>query len=104
MSKTPVAIIDKELNNIDKISYLLEKFSDVDIMRTSSSLDDLEMLLGKKVPCLVWIGPTYSLEDIEDQAESHSTTIQSADIVEIATELARVPTIYEMTLATASKV
>ena len=87
MNKTPVAIIDKELNNIDKISYLLEKFSDVDIIRTSTSLEDLEMLLGKKVPCMVWIGPTYRLEDIEQLLKSYYSSLGITRIVLLVREM-----------------
>jgi pilus assembly protein CpaE len=87
MSKTPVAIIDKELNNIDKISYLLEKFSDVDIIRTSTSLDDLEVLLDKRIQCLVWIGPAYILEDIEQILKSHYKSLAVTRIVLLVREL-----------------
>ncbi len=87
MSKTAVAIIDKELNNIDKISYLLEKFSDVDIIRTSTSLDDLEVLLDKRIQCLVWIGPAYILEDIEQILKSHYRSLGVTKIVLLVREL-----------------
>ena len=87
MSKTPVAIIDKELNNIDKINYLLEKFSDVDIIRTSTSLDDLEVLLEKRIQCLVWIGPEFQLEDIEQILKSHHRSLAVAKIILLVREL-----------------
>ncbi len=87
MSKTPVAIIDKELNNIDKISYLLEKFSDVDIIRTSTSLDDLKVLIEKRVPCLVWIGPSYKLEDIEQLLKTYYNSLDITRIVLLVREM-----------------
>ena len=87
MSKTPVAIVDKELNNIDKIRYLLEKFSDVDIIRTSTSLDDLEVLLEKRIQCLVWIGPEFQLEDIEQILKSHHRSLAVAKIILLVREL-----------------
>jgi len=87
MSKTPVAIIDKELNNIDKISYLLEKFSDVDIIRTSTSLDDLKVLIEKRVPCLVWIGPSYKLEDIEPLLKTYYIRLDITRIVLLVREM-----------------
>ncbi len=87
MSKTPVAIIDKELNNIDKVSYLLEKFSDVNIIRTSTSLDDLKVLLERKVPCLVWMGPSYELEDIEPLLKIYYNSLDITRIVLLAREM-----------------
>jgi len=87
MSKTPVAIIDKELNNIDKRSYLLEKFSDVDIIRTSTSLDDLKVLIEKRVPCLVWIGPSYKLEDIEQLLKTYYNSLDITRIVLLVREM-----------------
>ena len=87
MSKTPVAIVDKELNNIDKIRYLLEKFSDVDIIRTSTSLDDLEVLLEKRIQCLVWIGPEFKLEDIEQILKSHHRSLAITKIILLVREL-----------------
>ncbi len=87
MSKIPVAIIDKELNNIDKVSYLLEKFSDVNILRTSTSLGDLEVLLNKRIRCLVWIGPSYKLEDIEQILKTHYKSLAVTKIVLLVREL-----------------
>jgi pilus assembly protein CpaE len=87
MSKTPVAIIDKELNNIDKISYLLEKFSDVDVIRTSTSLDDLRVLFEKKVPCLVWMGPAYTLEDIEPLLRDYYNRLDITRVVLLVREM-----------------
>lgn len=87
MSKTPVAIVDKELNNIDKIRYLLEKFSDVDIIRTSTSLDDLEVLLEKRIQCLVWIGPEFKLENIEQILKSHYRGLAVTKIILLVREL-----------------
>jgi pilus assembly protein CpaE len=87
MSKTPVAIIDKELSNIDKVSYLLEKFSDVNIMRTSTSLDDLKVLLERKVPCLVWMGPSYKLEDIEPLLKIYYSSLDITRIVLLVREM-----------------
>jgi pilus assembly protein CpaE len=87
MSKTAVAIIDKELNNIDKVSYLLEKFSDVNIIRTSTSLDDLKVLLEKKVLCTVWIGPSYELEDIEPLLKTYYNSLYVTRIVLLVREM-----------------
>lgn len=87
MSKTSVAIIDKEEKNIDKVSYLLEKFSDVNVIRTSTSLDELKMLLERRVPCLVWLGPEYTLEDIEPLLKEYCSRLDVSRIILLARDI-----------------
>lgn len=86
MNKTPVAIIDKEKNNIDKIKYLLEKFPDVEIIQSSTSLDDLEILLDERISSLVLIGPSYKLEDIEQLLKSYYTSLRFTKIILLVRE------------------
>jgi len=86
MNKTPVAIIDKEKNNIDKIKYLLEKFPDVEIIQSSTSLDDLEILLDERISSLVLIGPSYKLEDIEQLLRSYYTSLRFTKIILLVRE------------------
>lgn len=86
MNKTPVAIIDKEKNNIDKIRYLLEKFPDVEIIQSSTSLDDLEILLDERISSLVLIGPSYKLEDIEQLLRSYYTSLRFTKIILLVRE------------------
>jgi len=86
MNKTPVAVIDKEKNNIDKIKYLLEKFPDVEIIQSSTSLDDLEILLDERISSLVLIGPSYKLEDIEQLLRSYYTSLRFTKIILLVRE------------------
>ena len=86
MNKTPVAIIDKEKDNIDKIRYLLEKFPDVEIIQSSTSLDDLEILLDERISSLVLIGPSYKLEDIEQLLKSYYTSLRFTKIILLVRE------------------
>lgn len=86
MNKTPVAIIDKEKNNVDKIRYLLEKFPDVEIIQSSTSLDDLEILLDERISSLVLIGPSYKLEDIEQLLRSYYTSLRFTKIILLVRE------------------
>ena len=44
-----------------------------------------------------------SLDNIRSTTDSEADGIEQADILEIATEIARVQTFYEMTLATSSR-
>jgi len=87
MNKVPVYIIDREVSNIDKIRYLLEKFPELDIIRTGTSLDDLEILLSERKNCLVWMGPAYKLEDIENLLSSYRSSLYFTKIILLAREM-----------------
>ena len=86
MNKTSIAIIDKEKNNIDKIKHLLEKFPDIKIIKSSTSLDDLETLLDEKISSLVLIGPSYKLEDIEQLLKSYYNSLHFTKIILLVRE------------------
>ncbi len=87
MNKIPVAIIDREINNIDKVRYLLEKFPELEVVRTSSSLEDLEGLLSERKPCLIWVGPAYKLEDIESILESYHSSLYFTRVILLARDM-----------------
>jgi len=87
MGKIPTAIIDKEVNNIDKVRFLLEKFPDLEIIRSSTSLGDLEILLSDRKPCLIWIGPSYKLEDIEYLLKSYHASLYFGRIILLVREM-----------------
>ncbi|MEA2016602.1 MAG: P-loop NTPase [Actinomycetota bacterium] len=81
MSKIPVAIIDSEVNSIDKAKYLLEKFPDLEVTRTGTDLGDLEALLAERKPCLILVGPVYKLSDIEHLLVSYRSSLYFAKII-----------------------
>ena len=81
MGKIPVAIIDGEVNSIDKVKYLLEKFPDLEITRTGTDLGDLEALLAERKPCLIWVGPAYKLSDIEHLLVSYRSSLYFVKII-----------------------
>jgi pilus assembly protein CpaE len=87
MNKVPVVIIDREVNNIDKIRYLLEKFPELEVVRTSTSLGDLEVLLSERKHCLVWMGPAYKLEDIENLLSSYNASLYFTKIILLVREM-----------------
>jgi len=87
MNKVPVYIIDREVSNIDKIRYLLEKFPELEIIRTGTSLDDLEILLSERKNCLVWMGPAYKLEDFENLLNSYRSSLYFTKIILLAREM-----------------
>ncbi len=81
MNKILIAIIDKQVNNIDKIKYLLERFPELEVTRSGTELSDLEALLAERKPCLIWVGPTYGLEDIEELLKSYHSSLYFAKII-----------------------
>jgi pilus assembly protein CpaE len=81
MGKIQVAIVDREVNNIDKIKYLLDKFPDLEIIRTGTEIGDLEVLLAERKPCLVWVGPAYKLNDIENLLVSYRSSLYFLKII-----------------------
>jgi pilus assembly protein CpaE len=87
MNKLPVVIIDKEVNNIDKIKYLLEKFPELEVIRSGTALDDLEALLVDKKPCLVWVGPAYELSDIENLLRSYHSSLYFVRVILLTKEM-----------------
>jgi len=86
MDKTQIIIIDREINNINKISNVLGKFSDIEVAESSTSLDDLETLLTKKISSLVLIGPSYKLEDIEELLKTYYMSLRLTKIILIVRE------------------
>ncbi len=84
MGKIQVAIIDREVDNIDKVRYLLEKFPDLEITRTGTDLGDLEVLLTERKPCLIWVGPAYKLNDIERLLMTYRSSLYFVKIILLA--------------------
>ncbi|MFC2159363.1 CpaE family protein [Actinomycetota bacterium] len=65
MGKIPVALIDKNKSNIDKIESLVKNIPEVTVSLKSVNLDDLEFLLQEKAESIVFLGPTFTLKAAE---------------------------------------
>ena len=65
MEKIQLVIIDKEKDNIRKISSLIKDVSNLEIIHTSTTLMDLEILLEDRIVTVVLIGPSFALNDLE---------------------------------------
>ncbi|MBU4293758.1 MAG: P-loop NTPase [Actinobacteria bacterium] len=91
MKKIPIGIIDKDENNIQKVVALLKNVQNIDSIKFSTNIRDIEMLLIKKKPILVLIGPTYKLDDFEEFLISQSQALNLVKIIlltsEVSTEL-----------------
>ncbi|MFO7928540.1 MAG: P-loop NTPase [Candidatus Humimicrobiaceae bacterium] len=87
MKKIPVAIIDKEEQSIKRIGSLLGNISDLDIIQKSRSINDLEILLQESSPMLVFVGPNYRLEDIEEILKIYSSDLRVVKVMLLAQEV-----------------
>ena len=87
MHKIPVGIIDKDENNIQKVVALLKNVQNIDSIKFSTNIRDVEILLIKKKPMLVLIGPTYKLDDFEEFLTSHSQSLNLVKIILLASEV-----------------
>ena len=81
MKKIPVVIIDRDEKNVEKTLAILEIFPDVGATRFSHDIYDLEMVLVKKIPTIVIIGPNYGLEDLQDLLLHYSSSLASIKII-----------------------
>ena len=81
MEKVPIAIIDKEKGNIERVSPLLENLTEIEIIQTSTSLEDLELLFQEKLQTLVLLGPAYKLEDAQKLLRNYSTSLRYVKVI-----------------------
>jgi pilus assembly protein CpaE len=91
MKKISIGIIDKDENNIQKVVALLKNVQNIDSIKFSTNIKDIEIILIKKKPILVLIGPTYKLDDFEEFLLSQSQALNLVKIIlltsEVTTEL-----------------
>ncbi len=81
MEKVPIAVIDKEKGNIERVSSLLENLTEIEIIQTSTSLEDLELLFQEKLQTLVLLGPAYKLEDAQKLLRNYSTSLRYVKVI-----------------------
>lgn len=86
LRKTPIAVIDKEEESVEKISGLLKNVSDLEIIQASTSLKDLEVMLQEKISAVVLLGPSYVLEDVEKLLRSHSADLFLVKVILLVKE------------------
>jgi pilus assembly protein CpaE len=86
MNKVPITIIDKTEESIESISKLLKNVSDLEIILSSTNLLDLEKILQEKIPCVVLLGPSFLLEDIEKILRTYNSALTFVKIVFLVRE------------------
>jgi pilus assembly protein CpaE len=87
MNKIPVVVIDREEKIIDKIMLDLESLENVGNVKYSNNILDLESLLVKKTPNLVFVGPSYELSDLEDMLINYNQSLNTIKIILFSKEL-----------------
>jgi pilus assembly protein CpaE len=87
MNKIPVVVIDKEAKVVDKIMLDLESLESVGNVKYSNDILDLESILVKKTPNLVFVGPSYDLSDLEDMLVNYNKSLNAIKIILFSKEL-----------------
>ncbi len=87
MKKIPVVVIDKEEKTVDKMMLDLESLDNIGSVKYSNSILDLESVLVKKAPNLVFVGPSYDFTDIKDLLVSYSQSLNITKIILLTNEL-----------------
>src|SRR3989304_454262 len=87
MKKIPIGIIDKDENNIQKVVAQLKNIQNTVAIKFSTNIRDLELLIIKKKPILVLIGPLYKLDDFEEFLVSKSQSLNLVKIILLANEV-----------------
>jgi pilus assembly protein CpaE len=86
MNKIPISIIDKTEGSIESISKLLKNVSDLEIILSSTNLSDLEKILQEKTPCVVLLGPSFLLEDVDKILRTYNSALTFVKIVFLVRE------------------
>ena len=81
MDKIQTIIIDKEDSNIKKINSLIKDISDLEVIQTSSTLEDLKILLEDKMVTIVLIGPSYGLNDLDKLLKANSNALRFVKVI-----------------------
>jgi len=81
MAKIPVVIIDKKNSNVLKIESVVKNIPDIKINLKSSSIDDLEILLEENKYCVVLLGPSFILKDVENIFLDHSSSLREIRVI-----------------------
>lgn len=93
MEKIQIVIIDKEKDNIGKISSLIKDVTSLEIIHTSTTLEDLKILLEDRIVAVVLIGPSFALNDLEWLLKINRNALRFVKVVllskETTTELLR---------------
>jgi len=86
MNDISITLIDKSEESIERVNRLLKNLSGFEIGQTSISLDDLKSLIIEKVPTIVFMGPEYTLIDLENVLKTCGNSTGLLKIILFTTE------------------
>jgi pilus assembly protein CpaE len=86
MEKIQTVIIDKEKDSIKRISSLLKDVSDLEVIQTSSTLEDLKILLDDRMVSIALIGPSFDLNDLEKLLKANSNALRFVKVILLVTK------------------
>lgn len=87
MRKIPVILIEKDEKNIQKILSQLRASSSLNSIKFSNNIFDLEVVLAKKNPTVVFIGPSYSISEMEEMLNLYNNSLGYIKIVLLSNEI-----------------
>jgi pilus assembly protein CpaE len=87
MLKIPIVVIDKENSSIQKITDSLKSKLDTAGIKFSVNLKDFEIMLDKKEPVIVLIGPLFKIEDIEDILINRKNVLNFVKVILLVSEI-----------------
>lgn len=87
MNKIPAVLIEKDEKKIDLLLNFLDTFPEIGKTRYSNDIYDLEIVLAKKEPAVVLIGPTYSLTAIEDMLKHYADALNRIRVILLSSEI-----------------
>ena len=87
MKKVPVILIEKDEKNIQRILPIIKAYSNLDSIKFSNNILDLEIVLVRKMPSVVFIGPSHSLAEIEEMLNLYNHSLSYIKIVLFSNEI-----------------
>jgi pilus assembly protein CpaE len=90
MEKLQIVIIDKEKINIEKINSLVKDVSSVEVIHTSTTLEDLKILLEDRIVTVALIGPSFAIEDLEPLLKANRNALRFVKVVLLLKETTNV--------------
>lgn len=87
MNKIPVAVIEKDKRTIDRILEIIESFNNAGKIKYSNDIYDLEIILSKKIPTIILIGPSFQFAELEKMLGSYNSSLNHIKMILLSENL-----------------
>lgn len=84
MEKVTVVLIDRELESLERVRELLKDAPEIEVVDTSTDLEELDLILSQKIPAVVLVGPGYQIEDVTPILQRHSADLAFVSVILLA--------------------